>query len=595
MEPVATETRPDATRFKTSDLMALTTLAAVGLVYYGQYYNCGFTYSDEGSVLLVTVRLLAGDRPFLDIKLGYGPMWFYPLVLLFKATGVSFIVLRIYFFSLALLTSLLAYLTVQIQTGRTQLAVAVALINLLVPGTVHKTYIPLIVVANMLFVSVIVLARKRVARKLIFSASLIASVSFYIRPDIGLGMIFIVISALTINAVSHSRQPEQATSLATRFILPIGAGVLTPTLPLLLLAYRQGFLSPFLNLFLRPFEMVKWVLGLARTGSFGGAEGGLPEGVGTTLARTPLSSILEVGPERLLGILTYLPLLSLMIIAASGCSKIVQQVAQKRPVTEGEAVGILALLGLAYSAFPQFFFFRPDGAHLSQFMPGYVTLVGVYLGGWLFARRSGFRSRSRGLIPALNTLRPLRRSAVGFLLTLHICLYAWFGLRQPSTGSIALSSGRTEKFEAANGIDVFVSPGEKRLFSETIRVIDEYTREDDSVLCFPYCPGFNVMTNRATFGRYLYVDDAILIRDPGWQQQMVDEIKAEEPPLIIVGNQALNGTEISRFPNWATQVMHHIRSNYTHSVKIQQFDFYARNDRLTNRTTATKEIADHDQ
>jgi len=84
------------------DAAAMAFILVVGLVYFSQYYDHGFNYGDEGSVLLNTARLLEEERPFVDLAIGYGLPWYYPLVLLFKLTGVHFIAARIYFLSIAL-------------------------------------------------------------------------------------------------------------------------------------------------------------------------------------------------------------------------------------------------------------------------------------------------------------------------------------------------------------------------------------------------------------------------------------------------------------------------------------------------------------
>ncbi len=140
------------------------------------------------------------------------------------------------------------------------------------------------------------------------------------------------------------------------------------------------------------------------------------------------------------------------------------------------------------------------------------------------------------------------------------------------------SHQRTERFLGANGIDVAVSPGTKRLFATATRIVAENVGENDVFLCFPYCSGFNVMTDRGTFARRLYVDDSILIKDPGWQQRMIERIKAERPPLIIVHDGAINRTEISRFSNWAAQLMHHITSDYMLLESFGRYDFYTPGD-----------------
>lgn len=133
---------------------------------------------------------------------------------------------------------------------------------------------------------------------------------------------------------------------------------------------------------------------------------------------------------------------------------------------------------------------------------------------------------------------------------------------------------RTERFTAASGLDVFVTPYEKTLYEGASSVINLQAGENEYVLCLPYCPGFNAMTNRPTFARKMYVDDTMLLKDPGWQSRMSQKIINKQPPVIMIADWALNGTEISRFHNWATEVMAVINRNYVLQAKLQTFSFY---------------------
>src|SRR5205823_6583952 len=62
------------------------------LCYFGSYYRHGLNFRDEGGTeALLAKRLLEGERPFLDLVLGYNLLWFYPIVGLFKLFGVNFV------------------------------------------------------------------------------------------------------------------------------------------------------------------------------------------------------------------------------------------------------------------------------------------------------------------------------------------------------------------------------------------------------------------------------------------------------------------------------------------------------------------------
>ena len=394
-----------------------------------------------------------------------------------------------------------------------------------------------------------------------------------IRSDIGLVAILVLITALIAHTIIHTPRWPSRVSQMTQLFKPIFAAALIPTLPLSIIAYSQGFLSPFLSSIFRPLTRLIEVFHLIRTGTFVESGPGVPAEAGKTLARIPMASVWKEGPHQSEAILTYMPLVTLGTIFCFACFLIFRRNLVPRSTIAADTIGVFAILALACSAFPQFFFFRPDVAHLSQFMPGFLVLAGVCLGRCLSHAGGKMPNRSSMYIPNRG-LRRLGRAVFGGFLIFHIGFYTWFGLDQRGAGSIALSHGRTEHFRGANGIDVTVSPREKTLFTTVTRIVEENVGENDILLCFPYCPGFNVMTNRGTFAKRLYVDDALLTRDPGWQQRMIERIKEKQPPLIIIQNWAINRTEISRFPNWATQVMDHIASDYILLESFGSYDFY---------------------
>lgn len=78
-------------------LIALAALTVTGCLYYGSYYNYFFNWADKGSVALIAERLANGERPYLDVEIGYGVLWFHPIAFLFKVFGVKFLVVRAWF------------------------------------------------------------------------------------------------------------------------------------------------------------------------------------------------------------------------------------------------------------------------------------------------------------------------------------------------------------------------------------------------------------------------------------------------------------------------------------------------------------------
>ncbi len=552
-------------RWISKDAAALAFLVLAGFAYYSQYYDCSFNTGDDGSLMLITMRLLEGERPYRDLQLGYGLLWYYPLILLFKITGVSFIVARIYLLSLAVAASLIAYLAVRRHTRIRMLAINVGLLVLALPGMLDHVYMALAVVASMLAVGAIDLDRRTLDGRRIFAAAAVAAVAWHIRPELGLGAALVLVATLIAHAISHPpvRWPRH---LARLFALTAG-GTLLPTLPLVLIAASQGFLERFLSYNLWPFRYLAQLPALARSAAMAedGAEAEAEaqaaadgaEQAGTLLARIPLATIWEGGPLRLFATLTYLPLVALAIVALIVCFRMHRRRLRNLPAVANGTAGVLALAGIAFSAFPQFFLFRPDPGHLSFFMPGYIVLAAVCFGRWVL-RAPADAGGSAG--EAGSRLHRLGRVALGGLIVIHLGLYFLLGLNQPTAGSmVAMCRGRTERFLGKNGLDIAVTPFERFMFQKVAHTVEEFSDEGDALLCFPFGPGWNVITGRRAFTRALYFDDSL---SPSWQPIMIAQIEKQRPPVIIVDDWPINRTEISRFKNWARLVMEHIHTEY---------------------------------
>jgi hypothetical protein len=125
-------------------------------------------------------------------------------------------------------------------------------------------------------------------------------------------------------------------------------------------------------------------------------------------------------------------------------------------------------------------------------------------------------------------------------------------------------------------LDAFVNSYEYRVLTWLDTSVRSSTAPSDYVLCFPYCPGINFITGRPTFQRRPYVDDEILRAQPSWIREMREQIETRPPKVIIVWNWAINGTEISRFRNWARPLYRYIASTYKLRGESMGFEVYVR-------------------
>lgn len=63
------------------------------------------------------------------------------------------------------------------------------------------------------------------------------------------------------------------------------------------------------------------------------------------------------------------------------------------------------------------------------------------------------------------------------------------------------------------------------------------------------------MSERRMLLPEFYADDSFLTRNPDWLPRAIRTTREARPPVVIVKDWAINGTEISRFKNWAAPYM----------------------------------------
>jgi hypothetical protein len=545
----------------------LIVLVAAG--YYGSYIGFWFNPHDEGGTAVLTaMRLLAGDAPIRDVALGYNVGWFWPIVALFKITGVNFLVLRGYFFALSTLTALLGWTLVRRLTRNEWLALGVGLGLVLFPGSQFKNYNPLLCVANMLcIVNAALGAGVSVAafwRRLAWGG-LVLGLTLLTRIDLGylFGLLWCGLFALRLCEARLPFSRRLVDVMVAAAILT--AGVVVTHAPVWLVAKSGGYEKEFVG------QYRVWVTYLG--GEARAIAGSHKEASRTTQAalkavepadRTTLPRIdfatarsFENPDKSVLFFLTYFPMLIYALLLGWAACRVLAAIFQRTFTAESAApLALLALIG-SMASFPQFFFFRPDRPHLSEFMPGYIvatTCALVLLGG-----------RARWFI--------------GGLLAVQLSLFGWYALGHYSGGTIAarwdIKKNKRQLFTGANGVKVWVHKEKDYPVLEGVRrAVVEHSRPGDWLVCYPYQPGYNVMTDRLTYEHDLYQDNATT--SPGWSRQTIARLQKKNPAVVVIDDRAINRVESSRFSLWAKPVHEYLRANYQLCATFDAIEVFAR-------------------
>ncbi|MEI7869565.1 MAG: hypothetical protein WCI11_16875 [Candidatus Methylumidiphilus sp.] len=588
-------------------LIPLIFLGTIAYFYYGAFFNYSFNLADEGSVALISERLYKGERPFVDVSVGYGLLWYYPIVGLFKLFGVKFYLIRIYFFVLAFVSSLFTYALLLQLTQKKVIALSVALLVLIFPGLMYQTYIPLLVIsgAYVLFLFDVKTLKSTINPWLaLFLNGIYLSFAFLIRGDIATVytlLFFLYHSLSVLQACIREGSPKKLLIAPIRF-LGIVIIIFITALPFSLNAKANGYLDAFLNHYSQFSKALVSVIhnryflhsqtnALPADGTFQTVALNdtlaLPAATlsdvgtlqtlalaelatlqiddfpaGTLLQKLGISSFFSAeGPHAFL-VVTYFPIfifLSIWLYLGLG---FFSQCFCSRKLADfiGERTHLLILSLCAFSTFPQFFVWRPDMPHFSEFMPGFMILLAYFL--FILGQRN------TATVGVVSVPRPV----FYFLCLLStIFLIAFVSVYEEG---LIIRKNRDTRLQMEKGIDVWVSSDEYKVITRVVALVKENSKPDEFVLCFPYCPGFNFIADRPTFQHSFYVDDSVLNSDPSWLEQMRQDIAIKKPKVIVISDWAINGTEISRFRNWAKLLYDEITQNYRLLDKIMGHEIF---------------------
>jgi hypothetical protein len=561
-----------------------------GLFYWGSYLRFWFNPHDEGGTAAVTAqRILSGELPIKDVALGYNILWFYPVVWLFQVTGVHYVKMRVFFFALSAGTALAGYAVVRRVTGRSWLAFFTGLMLVVFPGSQFKNYIPLMGMLNTLcLVRAFGSAEVRGTRFFwdCVLGGVVLGLCYLIRIDLGFLFNALWLGALAVQLADARLGLSQRLARFALGCMLLAAAVLTCHVPAYWHARVKGYGPEFAAQYSGWGKYIlKSASGLlagktrapvAKQGSSEGsrgdgpgadesveAEGQTSEGQAGNKARVRWAEVLSAGDFSAFALLclTYLPVAGFAVFFGMSLKAFIWAMRRGEwtPAHPGAMLGWVAFGSLA--TFPQFFFFRPDRPHLSEFMVGYLVLTACGLA-------TAFSSVSRG------ARKPVGIWALAVWSGVHVGLYGWFALDHPSAGTIAARYGRRYWFLADNGVEVQVSKKEAEHLEAVRDAIRSVSRPGEFVVCYPYQPGYNLMAARPTYERSMYVDN--VTQGAQWPGDTVRTLQLRQPAAVVIDDRPINGDEASRFSRWAGETHRFLKEQYQLVAASKLTEVYSR-------------------
>lgn len=575
-------------------------LLLFALGYYGSYCRVWPGPGGEGGLdALLSLRLLQGQRPIVDTFLGYNVLWFYPIVGIFKVLGPHYLAMRIFFFVLSLITGLLSYGIVMKCSGRALAALLTGVLAIVVPGQTYRNYMAFIVVMTMsVLLSAFVLPARSPGRRLLrcFGAGIALGVAFLIRIDLGFFLSAIVLGLIAVYPVwnpDHLHRTKRLLVPVAGLCLIISALLLTHW-PVYRDAAHRGFAPEFIEQY-RTWPRMISGYGMQMLRGVAACLPAImkhsPDGVATTpgiqqsatksaaQSQTPAPPPLKIthgahervsifAPkirDKIMALNLYLPIVVAFFLLIGACAAWVVSLVAGNRVAGATSLGCLTALGCSLCLFPQYFFWQPNMVHLSEFMvPMSITIVLSCLAAAALLNRVGI----------IRVAAALYLVVAGFTLVLYYVNACQSG----GGGGIAVSQHKHIPFHASNGTDVLMNPEEFEVNSSIRDVIAATSFEGEYVICYPYQPEVNFYTDRLSYEKNVYADNDI--SGERFFKDFVANEKKFRPAAFVLDNWDINGTQESRFYNWAWKAYRHIVENYRLAYRHGDFEVYVRPDRV---------------
>lgn len=547
-----------------SSFQAFLALTVIGVIYYGSFYNYGFSWGDEGSVALIAEKMFNGEKPYIDVEIGYGIFWYLPIVFLFKVFGVKFYLVRIFFLGIGLASALFAHALMMRLTANRLLAFLSALPVLMFPGCIYQTYIPFLVISG-LYVLLLYDAGTLKPRinpwlALIFNGAYLG-VAYLIRSDVPAVYTFIFLlyqGLLALQALMRGEPILETLQVLFARIAGVAFVAAIVALPFAIEAKTQGYWEEFLHQYTMFAEQL---VGKIQQRFFLETSDGVSV-AGSLLPRPSLLSFFHVGwVNKGLIFLTYAPIVMLLVVVIFMVADFFARQSKNR-VRDfiSERIYLLMILLGAISSFPQFFVWRPDIWHLAGFLPGFLVLIAYFL--FILSRNTSQN----------KNIEVIRHWSSLFLAAFYSTYIMVFFIYNPDGPKLFQQDIVQLKMD--KGVDLYLPRQHFQLVEHLTSMVKEESKPGEFVLCFPYCPGFNFLADRPTFQKYLYVDDSFLILRPEWMDDMGGKIVSMKPKIIIIDDWDINQTEISRFRNWAKPLYDQITKSYERKANFEGYEVF---------------------
>jgi hypothetical protein len=571
-------------------------LILFAFLYYSSYGLSGLELRGEGgTIAVIAQRILEGERPLADTFLGYNVFWFYPIVALFAITGPNFLVVRLFFYLLSIVTAVLGYRAVWRASGRPLLSLLAAVIIILIPGMQFRTYMGLLAVANLYFFLEVFALKNSDRSRLVWliGSGLFLGLTFLVRIDLGILFSMLALGSLVVYPLIDLRSWKRRARFSALALAVYATLIVLVHIPVDRFAAQTGFRNEFRS------QYVYWINDVASylntvsnsaTKVFGEAS----TSTGTkakpapvpipkegsqidvdsnndhrTRPRPPISDIFLASSSgaRHLAFLIYYPIAGGAIIVVLSTLLFLNGWRTGNPELNREAFALLIATGSALTLLPQYFLFRPDPPHVSEMMCPFVIAAAIAFHTALSARHPSSRTiRSVGVLYAI-------------LATIHIALYLEYGIKRPSMGSCAIKSRSEVFFKADNGVSGYLPRDKAAEYQSLYQTIINHSTPKDYVVCFPYQPMVNFMTNRRSYLYNLYVDNASA--PPKFNEQAIAEIAKYKPAAIVIDDVAMNQIPASRFTVWAAPVYQYIKDHYDYAATEAGNEIYLRRNGAT--------------
>ena len=568
-------------------------LVAFAVFYYSLYANAGLNLGGEGGTAgVVAMRLMAGQRPFVDTFLGYNVMWFLPVAGLFELTGPNYLVLRWYFFAFCIVSGLLTYFVVHGYTRSAWFSAIPAVLVILVPGMIFRNYMPFLGVLNaFLLTRAFVMRRESLWKTFawMFTAGVGLGITYLFRIDLGIFCTLIFCGLALLYPLG-----ERGVFLRRGKLALAGAagGLLLAWaihLPVWNDAKARGYDHAFLEQYTGWLGMIRSELEHQTADLTKKTPPPAPEAPAASaaqkpdadswedrgaLARPPVSDAIHGRrwTDKAFAISAYLPMvISAVAIIAGGLALIVA-LFRRDADAKTRLLYPLTVLGCALVLLPQFLFFRPDTPHLSEMMVPFFSSIALLI--WASVE-SARQSR--------NILVRVSLSAFALLCASTGVIYFSHAFPKESSGSISAKKKTSRDFSALNGVDVRLRERDAVWLPALRDAVLRHSSPGEFVLCLPYSPTINFMTDRPSPLYNLYVDNST---DSGrFVAGFPKLIGDTKPAVVVIDERAINRNEISRFRNWAPGPYKWLFDNYVYIGRYFRNEVFVRPDKVDGAVT----------